>query len=47
MHWEENASATEPVRMIVARTTQDAIVVNLQHHPFAPDGLLENGTPHV
>ncbi len=36
VHWEENASATEPVRMIVARTTQDAIVVNLEHHPHAP-----------
>ena len=36
VHWEENASDTEPVRMIVARTTQDAIVVNLDHHPYAP-----------
>ena len=39
VHWEENASDTEPVRMIVARTTQDAIVVNLEHHPHAPEGL--------
>lgn len=29
VHWEENASDTEPVEMIVARSTQDAIVVNL------------------
>jgi uncharacterized RmlC-like cupin family protein len=36
VHWEENASDTEPVRMIVARTTQDAIVVNLEHHPYGP-----------
>lgn len=36
VHWEENASDTEPVRMIVARSTQDAIVVNLEDHPFAP-----------
>jgi uncharacterized RmlC-like cupin family protein len=37
VHWEENASDTEPVRMIVARTTQDAIVVNLENHPHGPD----------
>ncbi|MEU5993465.1 cupin domain-containing protein [Spirillospora sp. NPDC047418] len=36
VHWEENASDTEPVRMIVARTTQDAIVVNLENHPYGP-----------
>ena len=36
VHWEENASDTEPVQMIVARSTQDAIVVNLEDHPFAP-----------
>ena len=36
VHWEENGSATEPVRMIVARTTQDAIVVNLDDHPYGP-----------
>ena len=36
VHWEENASDTEPVRMIVARTTQDAIVVNLEDHPHGP-----------
>jgi uncharacterized RmlC-like cupin family protein len=29
VHWEENASADEPVEMIVARSTQEAIVVNL------------------
>jgi len=37
VHWEENASDTEPVRMVVARTTQDAIVINLPDHPAAPD----------
>jgi uncharacterized RmlC-like cupin family protein len=36
VHWEENASETEPVEMIVARSTQDAIVVNLEDHPAAP-----------
>jgi uncharacterized RmlC-like cupin family protein len=36
VHWEENASDTEPVEMIVARSTQDAIVVNLDDHPHAP-----------
>lgn len=29
VHWEENPSETEPVRMIVSRSTQAAIVVNL------------------
>ena len=47
VHWEENASQTEPVRMIVARTTQDAIVVNLENHPFAPEGLVDGGSPHA
>ena len=47
VHWEENASQTEPVRMVVARTTQDAIVINLDHHPHAPEGLVEGGTPHA
>jgi uncharacterized RmlC-like cupin family protein len=28
-HWEENASADVPVEMIVARSTQEAVVVNL------------------
>jgi uncharacterized RmlC-like cupin family protein len=36
VHWEENTSDTEPVQMIVARTTQDAIVVNLENHPYGP-----------
>lgn len=45
VHWEENASETEPVRMIVARTTQDAIVVNLEDHPHAPD-LSGGEAPH-
>ncbi|MDQ2959556.1 MAG: cupin domain-containing protein [Candidatus Dormibacteraeota bacterium] len=29
-HWEENASTDEPVEMIVARSTQEAVVVNLE-----------------
>jgi uncharacterized RmlC-like cupin family protein len=29
VHWEQNASDTEPVEMIIARSTQQAIVVNL------------------
>jgi uncharacterized RmlC-like cupin family protein len=33
VHWEENGSDTEPVHMIVARSTQDAIVVNLGDAP--------------
>jgi uncharacterized RmlC-like cupin family protein len=33
VHWEENGSDTEPVRMIVARSTMDAIVVNLDDEP--------------
>jgi uncharacterized RmlC-like cupin family protein len=33
VHWEENASEDEPVQMIVARSTQDAIVVNLGEPP--------------
>jgi uncharacterized RmlC-like cupin family protein len=36
VHWEENASETEPVEMIVARSTQEAIVVNIEGHPHAP-----------
>lgn len=36
VHWEENASETEPVEMIVARSTQEAIVVNIEDHPYAP-----------
>lgn len=32
VHWEENPSETEPVRMIVSRSTQEAIVVNLDEH---------------
>jgi uncharacterized RmlC-like cupin family protein len=46
VHWEENASDTEPVRMVVARTTQDAIVINLEDHPYGPD-LIDGGTRHV
>ncbi len=37
VHWEQNASDTEPVEMIVARSTQDAIVVAVDDHPHAPE----------
>jgi uncharacterized RmlC-like cupin family protein len=37
VHWEQNASDTEPVEMIVARSTQEAIVVNVSDHPHAPE----------
>jgi uncharacterized RmlC-like cupin family protein len=37
VHWEQNASDTEPVEMIVARSTQEAIVVPVDDHPHAPD----------
>lgn len=36
VHWEENVSDTEPVEMIVARSTQEAIVVNIDDHPYDP-----------
>lgn len=36
VHWEENAGGDEPVVMIVARSTQEAVVVNLPDHPHAP-----------
>ncbi|MGH3341735.1 MAG: cupin domain-containing protein [Carbonactinosporaceae bacterium] len=36
VHWEENGSDEEPCVMIVARSTQGAIVVNLPDHPFGP-----------
>lgn len=38
IHWEENLSETEPCEMVVARSTQDAIVVNLdqQHSSGRP-----------
>lgn len=35
VHWEENASKTQPVEMIIARSTQDAVVVNLDEPPQA------------
>jgi uncharacterized RmlC-like cupin family protein len=35
-HWEQNGSETEPVHMVVARSTQEAIVVNIDDHPYAP-----------
>lgn len=38
VHWEENPSDSEPVEMIVARSTQEAIVVNIDDHPHAPAG---------
>jgi uncharacterized RmlC-like cupin family protein len=37
VHWEQNASDTEPVEMVVARSTQEAIVVAVEDHPHAPD----------
>jgi uncharacterized RmlC-like cupin family protein len=37
VHWEQNASATGPVEMIVARSTQEAIVVPVDDHPHAPE----------
>jgi uncharacterized RmlC-like cupin family protein len=37
VHWEQNASDTEPVEMVVARSTQEAIVVNIEDHPHAPE----------
>ena len=36
VHWEQNASDTEPVEMVVVRSTQEAIVVNITDHPHAP-----------
>jgi uncharacterized RmlC-like cupin family protein len=37
VHWEQNASDTEPVEMIVARSTQEAIVVAVEGHPHRPE----------
>ena len=36
VHWEQNASDTEPVEMVVARSTQEAVVVSVEDHPHAP-----------
>ena len=36
VHWEQNASDTEPVEMVVARSTQEAVVVPVDGHPHAP-----------
>jgi uncharacterized RmlC-like cupin family protein len=36
VHWEQNASEVEPVHMVVARSTQEAVVVAVQGHPHAP-----------
>ena len=36
VHWEQNASETEPVEMVVARSTQEAIVVAVEGHPHRP-----------
>ncbi|GCB47181.1 hypothetical protein [Streptomyces sp. NL15-2K] len=36
VHWKENGSDTEPVRMLVAQSTQEVIVVNLDDRPCAP-----------
>lgn len=38
VHWEENGSDDEPCVMIVARSTQEAIVVNVPDHPYASSG---------
>ena len=35
-HWEQNASDTAPIEMVVPRSTQEAIVVAVKGHPFAP-----------
>ena len=37
VHREQNASDTEPVEMVVARSTQGAIVVPAEGHPHAPE----------
>lgn len=36
VHWEQNANDTEPVDMMVALSTQEAIVVPMEGHPYAP-----------
>ena len=36
VHWEQNASNTEPVEMVVARSTEEAIVVAVDDHAHAP-----------
>lgn len=36
VHWEQNASDDEPVHMVVARSTQGAVVVPVDGHPHAP-----------
>ena len=36
VHWEQNASDTEPVEMVVARSTQEAVVVAVDGHLHAP-----------
>ena len=36
VHWEQNASETEPVEMVVSRSTQEAIVVAVEGHPHRP-----------
>ena len=37
VHGEQNASDSEPVEMVVARSTQEASVVPVHGHPHAPD----------
>ena len=37
VHWEQNASDVEPVHMVVARSTQEAVVVPVEGHPHAPE----------
>ena len=36
VHWEQNASDDEPVEMVVARSSQEAIVVSVEGHPHRP-----------
>lgn len=36
VHWEQNASDTEPVHMVVARSTQEAVVVPVTGHAHRP-----------
>jgi uncharacterized RmlC-like cupin family protein len=43
VHVEANRSDTEPVRMAVARSTQEAIVVNLPDPREAPEGSNPEG----
>lgn len=37
VHWEQNVSDSEPVEMVVVRSTQEAIVIPVEGHPNAPE----------